>query len=286
MLVLVTLASTMLHSPSQPLFNLHSRSPALRMSMTSTPAQVASEVSAAKSAFFAAMREHEGDVSAPAVAETIEVLNGFPKPSQKDVMALGDGLWYGVSRENFPGGLGQDEQGRNVYTLGRCSFNMFQPLDLEVSLLEGRQNRVQLLDDSTHSFNNYIPFETRSGMSGMLTVSGNVELDPKVRARMKVRFTGGEIRPGPGTPISEWNSVFEEQNMRGMSTGQKLTQWIAKIAFGLIRPTGADPEGVVSYEMTKAPKGYLDVLFLDEDLRITRGNRGTIVVATRAAHHF
>ncbi|EAW34960.1 PAP/fibrillin family protein [Lyngbya sp. PCC 8106] len=33
--------------------------------------------------------------------------------------------------------------------------------------------------------------------------------------------------------------------------------------------------------MKKSPKGSLEVLDLDEELRITRGNRGTITVCER-----
>ena len=41
------------------------------------------------------------------------------------------------------------------------------------------------------------------------------------------------------------------------------------------------PVGSVSFEMKRCPHGYIDVLYLDEDLRITRGNRGTIVIVER-----
>lgn len=35
------------------------------------------------------------------------------------------------------------------------------------------------------------------------------------------------------------------------------------------------------FQMKRAPHGYFDVLFLDEELRITRGNRGTYVIVER-----
>lgn len=55
-----------------------------------------------------------------------------------------------------------------------------------------------------------------------------------------------------------------------------------KRMMGLERPTGmASGTGVMSYSMSKAPKGWLDVMFLDDEWRITRGNRGSIVVAER-----
>ena len=38
----------------------------------------------------------------------------------------------------------------------------------------------------------------------------------------------------------------------------------------------------MTYKMTKSPHGTLDVLFLDDELRITRGSKGSVVIAERA----
>ena len=35
--------------------------------------------------------------------------------------------------------------------------------------------------------------------------------------------------------------------------------------------------------LTKAPKGFFVVMYLDDEWRITKGNRGSIVVAERVA---
>lgn len=58
-----------------------------------------------------------------------------------------------------------------------------------------------------------------------------------------------------------------------------------KLAFG-IRPPPAGDElgegGELSYTMERCPKAWLDVLYLDEDIRVTRGNKGAVVVVARA----
>ena len=44
-------------------------------------------------------------------------------------------------------------------------------------------------------------------------------------------------------------------------------------------------DGSMSYEIKKPPKpakNYLDILYLDEELRITRGSKGSVVIAERA----
>ncbi len=56
-----------------------------------------------------------------------------------------------------------------------------------------------------------------------------------------------------------------------------------KLAFKLTLPTDeSDSESCARYEMKREPKGYFDILYVDEDLRITRGNRGTVVIVQRA----
>ena len=40
------------------------------------------------------------------------------------------------------------------------------------------------------------------------------------------------------------------------------------------------------FEMKRVMHGYVDVLYLDEDMRITKGNHGSIVVTTREGNTF
>ena len=39
--------------------------------------------------------------------------------------------------------------------------------------------------------------------------------------------------------------------------------------------------GELSYEMRRSPSGALDVIFIDDDMRVTRGNKGAVTVVTR-----
>ena len=106
--------------------------------------------------------------------------------------------------------------------------------------------------------------------------------DPQVAERLRVTFTGGRMRRAEETPLEAWRGVFARQDTRGMRKRDRFAAWLAGRLFALRRPTGAESDGTVSYSMARAPTGYLDVLYLDEELRITRGNRGSIVIAKRA----
>ena len=58
--------------------------------------------------------------------------------------------------------------------------------------------------------------------------------------------------------------------------------WLLKRMMGLEKPTGLAADNSMSYKMKKAPLGHLDILYLDDELRITRGNKGSVVIAERA----
>lgn len=57
---------------------------------------------------------------------------------------------------------------------------------------------------------------------------------------------------------------------------------VLKFMFGLVKPEAMNPKtGEVSFTMKRSPKGHLRVLYLDEELRITRGEKGTVLVCER-----
>lgn len=39
--------------------------------------------------------------------------------------------------------------------------------------------------------------------------------------------------------------------------------------------------GEVSFTMQRSPKGRLEILYLDDELRITRGEKGTVLVCQK-----
>jgi PAP_fibrillin len=57
---------------------------------------------------------------------------------------------------------------------------------------------------------------------------------------------------------------------------------LLKLMFGLVPAKGMNSEtGEISFSMKRSPKGRLAILYLDEELRITRGERGTVLVFER-----
>lgn len=253
----------------------------------STPATVTagSKAANAKAALYSALAGADDEPKAPPVVAAIEVLASLP-PCE-DILAAGDGMWEVISKPDFPDSLGLDATGRHCFTLGRASFNMYQPLGMPIAIESIKNEVVPLGDGDERSYRVIVQFETAGDtgtpLRGVMDNAGLCVGDAEKSDRLGVQFTGGAMRPAEGTSLRDWSQVFAQQDQRGMGVGARFAGWMAKRLFALQRPTGIDADGAVSYAMKKAPQGYLDVLYLDEELRITRGNRGSIVIAKRAA---
>jgi hypothetical protein len=106
-----------------------------------------------------------------------------------------------------------------------------------------------------------------------------------------VAFTGGTLMPADEmkndlSKLKLWAKTFEgayEKADTERSYVGRIFQFIIKLLLGLTIPTDDSLlKHSFHFDMKRSPVGYLDVLYLDDDLRITRGNRGTIVVVERS----
>lgn len=62
----------------------------------------------------------------------------------------------------------------------------------------------------------------------------------------------------------------------------KATSGLLKVLFGFRPPAdGVGSAGELVYEMKRPPKAYMDILYIDEELRVTRGSKGSVVVTIR-----
>ncbi|MEM8672493.1 MAG: PAP/fibrillin family protein [Cyanobacteria bacterium P01_G01_bin.67] len=101
-----------------------------------------------------------------------------------------------------------------------------------------------------------------------------------------MKFTGGELTPLAAQDpeqIKQWLDVFGSN----ATTSQvvlldRLKFWLLQKLLGMGQASVIDPRsGTRTFAIKKSPKGRLQLLYLDEELRITKGNRGTILVCQR-----
>ena len=82
---------------------------------------------------------------------------------------------------------------------------------------------------------------------------------------IRTTTVGGAVR-GPGVAAA--------------ALTKRATRWLLKVALGieLAPPT---VQGLQAYAVAKPMLGFVDVLYADDGLRVTRGNRGSLVVTQR-----
>ncbi|KAG7364156.1 plastid lipid-associated PAP/fibrillin family protein [Nitzschia inconspicua] len=108
-----------------------------------------------------------------------------------------------------------------------------------------------------------------------------------------VTFTGGTLMPASeivndNSKLKLWEKTFEGAYQKADEERSYLAwflHYFLKLLLGLTMPSDHKEDilkNTFHFDMKRSPTGHMDVMYLDEDLRITKGNRGTIVIAERA----
>lgn len=144
----------------------------------------------------------------------------------------------------------------NTVTLGRAGFNAFKPIDIEIQLnqtynhvgIEAEDAYYVLIQFSVNS-DGISPIEGMFINRGVFSISGPTFMD--------IRFESSSMVPlNPKRDLDAWLKIFKDVN-----------------------PT-MDDEGSAMVALPPT-KGFLEYIYLDDDLRITRGHRGAVVVVKR-----
>mmetsp|Transcript_7533 Transcript_7533/g.18825 ORF Transcript_7533/g.18825 Transcript_7533/m.18825 type:complete len:328 (+) Transcript_7533:132-1115(+) len=238
------------------------------------------------------------------VEDTVKKLSELnPHPTNCAQLELFTGDYYTLTTPNFPGRLKTPSGDEDIvqYTLGRLSFNIFQPNEL-VCTVKSIRNPVHpqydQYDKTTHTFSYPLIVEltihTPDGdLDATLINRGFCRPHEDKNNRMMVTFRGGSLIPGnkgtvdDGSMLALWDKTFanvykkadEERSYLGW-----IYRYFLKLILGLTLPSDAMShyENAFHFDIKRTPKGFFDVLYLDDDMRITRGNRGTISVLERA----
>lgn len=224
------------------------------------------------------------------------------------------GKWRMISAPTFPGRL-PDTDGKARFTLGRMAFNMFKPTKIVccvdeifnvIEPLAGEPDDAKSGDDEqewVQSYNFEVIMEIERPNKGddntapiklPAKLINHATCTPGSPTRLSVKFTGGILKPNFDLDAPEhnqmttaWKQIFEgaiTKEAESQSIFQKLksgaSNALMSLIMGLIPPVDTE-ELTQTYSIARPIAGHLDMLYLDEDLRISKGNRGTIVVVER-----
>ena len=240
----------------------------------------------AKATLREALAAHNGDPHHPHVQDAIAhltTLSPTPNPAHNTDLLMGN--WRLISAPSFPDGE-QRSDGSYVYTLGRLAFNMFQPQDLKVVINQVLQPVFPIAGGEQHTHNIEVEFTTLSpDIAPLSGVVRNLAVCwPYSDNVLQVWFTGGVLEPTEDTDLKQWQATFGNSSAPPRPNG--LKNWfqglLLKLMFGLVPPEAMNAEtGRVEFQMTRSRKGMLTLLYLDDELRITRGQKETVLVCER-----
>lgn len=238
----------------------------------------------AKTALIEALKENDGDTKNEVVVAAIEKLASLnPNPVLTENIELLQGNWLLINAPNFPDRL-PDEQNRYIYTLGRLAFNMFEPVKLKVEIERVLQPVFPTGKENEFTHDIVVEFHTCDrSLKGIVKNLAVCSL--KDKDTLQVQFTGGELIPTE-TQNSEqnraWQKVFNQNSPTQLSFVEQIKFLFIKWMFGIGKVFDLDTQtGKKAFTMKKSPKGDLKILYLDEELRITKGNRETVLVCQR-----
>lgn len=265
------------------------------------------------------MERHGGSTRHPRVSKMIhklEKLNPTHQPAKSSLL-VGDFIAHsspdfpGRIRRRAKGGSGDEDDEVVQYTLGRLSFGIFQPHSL-VCTVRSVRNSIQVCEDSL------LLAECRERENADIDIFHypiiidltihtpcGADLDAEMRheaicyelphnqRRLGVTFLGGSLMPSHSVSNNpELLAIWKDTFANAYTTAEEERSYMGRVVMLLMKwwlklstPTDEDAENseehIVRYEMKRRPKGHMDVLYLDEDLRVTRGNRGTVIVVER-----
>jgi len=257
--------------------------------------------SAKKRDFLDLLREHGGEPKDPCVEDAILELskcNPIERYIDAELERALQGKWTSVSRPDFPDGKGKNSAGDYQFTLGRMSFGAFYPKSLLCSI-QGIDNTIEKLENThvsgisrgdndppLYSYDVSVKFAIEDecpckGDVGLLVTKGYCQRDTRTPSRFTVWFSGGELRPLFSEDMDRWEEVFGSSfDASKLSWKEYFQDVLARWFLGFKRV------GTSKFQFSRLiggqGKAYVDILYLDDDLRITRGNRGSIVIACRS----
>lgn len=170
--------------------------------------------------------------------EQIEVEAPYVPSERQDLIA---GNWQ-TAFASFGAKHSAGKSRAHASNLAIQSFNHLPPAEIQVTDIR------QEIDPGTGIYSNVILFTSEGGTEGQLIIRGTYKIDAERPQRFHISFDRAELRPG------------------GSASAAALKQ-----ALGLAEDAATD----VSFQ---PPKLWSDITYVDESLRINRGNFGGVYV--------
>ena len=85
--------------------------------------------------------------------------------------------------------------------------------------------------------------------------------------------------------LEEWKRVFDSTCAPNRDLREYANTLAAKLLLGALLPEDMDSDGTMSFVLKRPIGGhgsaFVDIVYMDEDLRIMRGHHGSLYICTR-----
>lgn len=223
-----------------------------------------------------ALIDNNGSTASPKVIESIEKLHKLNPTTHCASSSFLVGTFITLTAPNFPDNVGTDSKGNFQYTLGRLTFDLLYPNNLVCSIKNIYQP-VRKMSHSPYQMSYAVNISLLSSDSdgselhSILFNDGYCSPSSEDGNRLEVKFTECILSPDYSVhqDLTRWNKIFKDQ---AVTASEKATTHFA---------SHMHINDSICVSIQRPPTGYLDILFLDHTMRVTRGNRNSIVVVER-----
>jgi hypothetical protein len=120
----------------------------------------------------------------------------------------------------------------------------------------------------------------------LLWTLGYILPNPEQPNRVSIWFTGGTIEVNEDH--KRWNKIFENPQLPKRTLKEQTRTLFAKVAMGAVLPQKMEEDGRMSYQLNRPIGGhetaFVDILYLDETLRIARASSGVVYAFARVPY--
>jgi hypothetical protein len=121
-----------------------------------------------------------------------------------------------------------------------------------------------------------------------MSTNGYALSNPDEPNRITIWFTGGSIEVSDSDYLQEWQRVFDKTKLPKRKIHEHTRVLGAKLIMGASPADTMEEDGKMSYSMKRPigghDKAYVDILYLDETVRIARSHTGVIYVCARVPY--
>ena len=145
------------------------------------------------------------------------------------------------------------------------------------------------IEGSCETSSYVISDQPKEALHGIMINYGYCLPDPDHPDRKSIWFTGGTLEPADENRLDEWKKVFGTNSGNAAATNEvdeakKANALASKILLGIVHEE-MDEKGIIGYHLNKPIGGhglaYVDVVYIDDDLRIMRGHSDSVYVLKR-----